>query len=152
MSSLGTRELDLLSSIIDRGLNNVDITDADVRTGKISIDRNGEKIIGASTQRFLERSTADATAVASDINLGKTGYSDGVKLTGTHTDMTINTAIRGLTSDYTVASDNTVTAGDFVKIISDRTIGKIASNTDTILGVAMTSGSANSTVTVFIPF
>ena len=109
---------------IDRGLSHVNITDADIRTGKLSINNKGEKIIGASTERFLQSSTKDATALSKDINPSKTGYVDGVKLVGSYTDMTLDSGITGNIVSYPVKSDIT-NAGDFVKFtkyISGKTL------------------------------
>lgn len=95
------------------GLEHVDITDADVRTGKISINSNGEKVIGNSTQRYLEKGTSDATALAEDINNGKTLWVNGQLITGIYTDLTVDKAVRGNNIQY-IANENII-AGEFVK-------------------------------------
>jgi hypothetical protein len=57
--------------------------------------------------------TSDATAVAGDILLGKTAYAQGVKLTGTF-------QINALLANYTIASGQTINAGDLVKFINNQ--------------------------------
>ena len=149
--NVGNKSANLVNVIHLNGLEHVDITDADVKTGKVSISKYGDKIIGNSTQRYLENNTSDATALAEDINIGKTLWVGGALITGTHTQLTPNLAVRGVGISYTVASGNTITTGDFVKLIGSN-VGKVTTNTDKILGIATTGGSSGSTITVKVPF
>lgn len=136
--------------VIDRGLNDVNITDADVRTGKASINNKGEKIIGNSIQRFVERSTADATATPADINLSKTLYVNGKKIIGTYTEPTVENTVQGRSLSYRITEGN-ITVGDFVKI-SGSGVAKISSISDVILGIATQSGVSGSNIIVRVPF
>ena len=105
-------------TVIDNGLGHVDITDADVRTGKVSIGSNGEPIYGNAEHRKFEENTSDATATPKDINIGKTGYVNGVKITGEYTDKTLDDIINGNVESYTVKIGD-VTEGTFVKYVYD---------------------------------
>jgi len=149
--NLGNKSVPYVKVNHINGLDHIEITDADVRTGKVSINKYGEKVEGQSTQRFLEQMTSDATALASDINKGKTLWVNGSLITGTYSALTPELAIRGITKTYTVASTNNITAGNFVKLIGN-TVGKITSKTDVILGIATKSGSAGQSITVKVPF
>jgi len=147
---IGSKLATGVTIVHDKGLKDVNVTDADVRTGKVSIDSNGFRVVGAATQRFFEKNTTGATAIASDIDTGKTGYSSGRKITGTYVGPAINTTVRGNTVTYTVATGNTVTAGDFVKLIGSN-VGKVTSASDVILGIAAVSGNAGTSITVKTP-
>ena len=149
--SIGHKSAKLVNVIHLNGLDHVDITDSDVRTGKISINKYGEKIIGNSTQRYLERETSDATALAEDINIGKTLWVNGTLITGIYTQLTPESAVRGSIVQYTIATGNTITAGNFVKLVGSN-IAKVTSNSDEILGIAITGGTSGSRINVKIPF
>lgn len=148
---IGSKLATGVTIIHDKGLKDVNVTDADVRTGKVSIDSNGFRVVGAATQRFFEKNTTGATAIASDIDTGKTGYSSGRKITGTYVAPTVNTAVKGNNVNYTVATGNTIVAGNFVKLIGSN-IGKVTSASDTILGIATAGGSAGATIAVKVPY
>lgn len=110
--------------IVDRGIQGVNITDADVRTGKVSIDNKGKKVIGNHIARFIESQTSDGTAVPADINLGKTLYVAGKKITGTYIDLTVENTMRAKTEQNIAAE--TIPANSFVRIdkeYSSTTIG-----------------------------
>lgn len=145
----GNKVARLTQVVVDKGLNGVDITDADVRTGKISINNRGEKIIGASTLRRLQSLTNDATATANDIDSGYSGYSNGVKIDGAYMEITVENSINGNT--ITKTAGGTISIGDFVKL-SGSNVVKVTSASDIIYGVAQTSGTSGSTITVKIPY
>lgn len=151
---VGRKYASLVSVIHLNGLEHVNITDADVRTGKISIDKNGNKVVGAATQRFLQRSTADATATPIDINQGKTLYVNGSKITGTYVGITPNSSVRGRDiTTYTVATGSSITAGAFVKRVgTTNTVTKVTSASDVVLGIAITGGAVGDTITVRVPY
>lgn len=58
--------------------------------------------------------------------------------------------VNGRLETHIVATGNSVVSGDFVKIVSGTTVGR-AIQGDTILGITKDSGSANSTVQVYVP-
>lgn len=136
--------------VIDRGLSNVNITDADVRTGKVSINNKGEKVIGNHVQRFIEQSTADATATPIDVNTGKTVYVNGKKIIGTYVEPTAETIVRGNSTTYSITSGS-ISVGDFVKL-SGNGIAKVTNSTDIIVGIALQSGSSGSSIKIKKPF
>lgn len=92
----------------------------DILTGKTSIDSDYNKITGTMeiTDNISEL-TQDATAVASDITSGKTGYNNGNKITGTAARPTPSSVINGIISSYNVANNNVISAGDFVKFVEE---------------------------------
>ena len=110
--SIGSKIAELVNVIHLNGLEHVNITSDDVRTGKVSINSEGKKIIGTNTEHFLENNTI-GTALASDINRDKTLYVNGQLVTGTYDELTVNTSVRGNINQY-VANEN-ISAGSFVK-------------------------------------
>ena len=59
-------------------LSIITATAEDIKTGKVSVDVEGNKVEGS----FVPLDTSDADATAADIASGKTAYVNGVKITG----------------------------------------------------------------------
>lgn len=150
---IGNKIASLVKVIHLNGLESITISDADIRTDKVSIDMHGNKIIGNATKRFFENNTLDGDAFPNDINIDKTLYVNGTKIIGQYNELTVNDIIRGSDFEYIVASGNTINAGDFVQRVgSTNTVSKINTSTDLILGIAITGGNSGSTITVRIPY
>lgn len=134
--------------VIDRGLTNVNITDNDIRPGKVSIDSKGNKLNSLSTTAFLSKYTYDATVTATDITEGKSAYSNGVKIIGTAQSNTdTSNLIKGVKRNYIIANNVTIYAGDFVVKNADNTITQYQINS-TILGIALQSGQSGDEIEV----
>ena len=135
--------------IIDRGLSNVDIVSTDIRPGKISIDNNGNKLIAATTEQFLENSTV-GTASASDITKDKILYVNGQRLVGTASATTNKSdLINGKVATYTVGGTVAIVSGDFVNISANTVTKHTSSNT--ISGVALQNGAVGNIIEVVVP-
>ena len=104
--------------VIDRGLNNVNIVDTDIRPGKVSIDSKGNKLESASSEKFLSVLTDDGNIVPSDVTVGKIVYSNGKRLVGTASTDTIDTMtlINGVTQVFAVGQNMDIKVGDFVRL------------------------------------
>ena len=135
--------------VIDRGLNNVDITETDIRPGKISIDHNGNKLEGVTSEKFLENRTP-GTATAADITIDKTLWVNGEKITGTaKTIVNKYELINGKIESYAIAFDNIITAGDFISIAGNL-IFKYTGEYD-IHGIAAQDGTSGEIINVIVP-
>lgn len=138
---------DLINKVIFNGNTLIDltadtITQSDLAYGKTAHDRTGATITGTNT---YNADTSDANAIASQILLNRTGYVNGVKITGT---MPNRGAVTGTIStkdgSYTIAQGYHDGSGS-VSISSTEQNKIIAENIRegiTILGVLGTmSGS-----------
>lgn len=123
--TIGSKSAQLVNIVHLTGLEHIDIVSNDIRTGKISIDSKGNKVIGSNTEYFLATNTI-GTVVSEDINAGKTIYVNGELITGTYTEPTLDTAVRGITKEYTVKNGH-ITSGSFVKIVNDTVINSSTS-------------------------
>jgi len=95
-------------------------TESDIVSGKQSIDTDYNTITGTMviTENIVNL-TPGATAVASDITEGATGYKDGIKITGTAVREKVNTVVPGIIHAYQVANNNVISAGDFVHFVEE---------------------------------
>ena len=145
---LGPKDI-FAKSVIINGLENINITADDVRTGTVSINKNGLPVYGNSSGKFLADNTSDATATAADINNNKIGYASGIRLVGRYVKTDITNGIKGDIVESIAAE--TITAGSFVKLSSNK-IYNITSASDVIYGVAQTSATNNAVITVYVPY
>jgi hypothetical protein len=63
-------------------------------------------------------------------------------------EISTGTGINGTVKEYTASAS--VNRGQFVKLVSEK-VQKVTSSSDTILGVAKTSGTSGQTVEVVVP-
>ena len=145
---LGLKDI-FAKAIIISGLENIDITSDDVRTGTVSIDAEGFPVYGNSSGKFLENNTSDATVTAADINNGKVAYAAGARLVGKYVKPDISNGIRGDLVE--VIAGEAIIAGAFVKLSSNR-VYNVTSADDVIYGIAKTPASTYSTLTVYVPY
>lgn len=79
---------------------------------------------GGGTAKFMD--TSDANASAADIRAGKSGYVNGVKVSGSMTEKSAATYTPG-TSDQTIAADQYLTGAQTIKGDANLTAGNIRS-------------------------
>ena len=130
--------------IIDKGLSNVNVTNTDIRPGKVSIDSNGNKLPAVSHEIFFTSLTNDATVIASDVTAGKTIYANGHKIVGTGSTSTENVNIRdssnGIIKNFTVQNGQNIKAGDFVTMYGTEILLYGSHLYTTIGGIALQDG------------
>lgn len=79
---------------------------------------------GGGTAKFMD--TSDANAAAADIRAGKSGYVNGVKVSGSMTEKSAETYTPG-TSDQTIAASQYLTGAQTIKGDANLTAGNIRS-------------------------
>lgn len=130
-------------------------TAADIVSGKTSIDADYNTITGTmNIDISMPNLTSDATAIASDITLGKTLYANGVKITGTARRPSLSTLIGGSVKKHIVASGQVINEGDFVKVIvidGNVRVTKSIDSDDIITGIANNSGIGGNEIEVVYP-
>ena len=135
--------------VIDKGLNNVNIERSDIRPGKISIDNKGNKLVSLTNEQFLENNTI-GNVQPIDVTSGKTIYVNGERIIGTAPIINSkNELIHGVIKTYSIATSNTIVAGDFVSIVNDF-IYKYT-GTYNIHGIAMHGGTSGDVIEVVVP-
>lgn len=120
---------------------------ADIVSGKKSIDSNYNPITGTMViNDKLSDLTTGATAIASDVTLGKTGYKNGSKITGTAVRATPKDVIGGIIKSYKVANNNVISAGDFVKFVEEICGCGYETTTTKATEVSIKSGTNNAII------
>ena len=126
----------MAQSVVINGVTYADVPEVDI------------PLSGGGTAKFTD--TADANAAAGDIRNGKTGYVNGIKITGNMTEKAAAT-YTPTTSDQTIAADQYLAGAQTIKGDANLVASNILKNV-TIFGVtgnlALPSISQDSTTKV----